>query len=74
MFSAEIRINGNLIGQIYGHNLTEQVKGKDSYAWEYYRPVTGLVKGIVLHRRDEGIEKLLTLILKAVADENKRSK
>ncbi len=56
MFTAEIKVNGSMIGHIYGHNegIVPEGKGETTYSWEYYR--TGsreLKKGTTLHYREE---------------------
>jgi len=72
MFTVELKINGSMIGHIYGHN--EGVRASDAegdrYRYEYYRPETRRVhNGEITHVRSEGIEKLVALILMDV--ENK---
>lgn len=63
MFTIEIKINGNLIGHIYGRNMG--MKGEETqYVYEYYEPDTPkLIKGEVLHDRDAGIRPLICKIL-----------
>lgn len=67
MFNVEIRVNGTMIGHIYGRNITPATKqgvGLDLYTWEYYKPESRtVVKGVVSHDRDAGIEKLVGKIL-----------
>jgi hypothetical protein len=64
MFTVEIRINGSLIGHIYGHNEGEN-NGITKYSYEYYRPDSNkLVCGETFHKREAGIEKLIELILR----------
>lgn len=65
MFTFEIRINGSLIGHIYGHNESRtDDEGRDEYSYEYYETGTRkLIKGTVFHRRVEGIRPLVTKIL-----------
>jgi len=67
MFTIEIKINGSMIGHIYGHNegLDPDGSEKTVYSWEYYRVESRkLQHGTVLHKRDEGIESLICKILK----------
>lgn len=65
MFTIEIKVNGALIGHIYGRNTGEYEDGKTKYAYEYYEPEEPRIrKGHVLHQRDHGIRPLITAILK----------
>lgn len=68
MFTFEIRINGSLIGHIYGHNESRtDDEGRDEYSYEYYGVESRRVrKGTVFHHRRSGIRKLVTLILQDV--------
>ena len=69
MFTIEIKINGAMIGHIYGHNegLAPEGKGESVYSWEYYRPeMRSIQHGKLLHKRDDGIESLICKILEAV--------
>lgn len=65
MFTFEIRINGALIGHIYGHNedrITPQ--GEDTYRYEYYETESRrIANGGGTHKRSEGIRKLVAKIL-----------
>jgi len=64
MFTIEIKINGVMIGHIYGVNIGGKEHGKNSYSYEYYKPESREVnKGLVRHAREDGIEKLIALIL-----------
>lgn len=65
MFSLEIRVNSQLIGHIYCRNITTNITQKTSlYKYNYYRPEEGEIhSGQVEHYRDEGIEKLIKIIL-----------
>ena len=66
MFTIEIKINGAMIGHIYGHNegLDPEGSGDTTYKWEYYRVESRkLEHGKVLHNRDCGIESLICKIL-----------
>ena len=66
MFTIELKINGSMIGHIYGHNegIAPEGKGETLYSWEYYRPqIRELKHGTVLHHRAAGIEALVCKIL-----------
>lgn len=66
MFTVEIRINGTLINHIYGRNMgsTQDGYGPDKYSYEMYMPESrGVKRGEVLHEREDGIQKLVRLIL-----------
>jgi hypothetical protein len=68
MFTIEIKINGSMIGHIYGHNegLAPEGKGETVYRWEYYRTESReLQNGTALHKRGDGIEALVCKILEA---------
>ena len=66
MFTVEIKINGSLIGHIYGHNEGHTDKG-DRYRYEYYETETRkIVNGEVTHPRRNGIRPLITAILSDV--------
>lgn len=78
MFTTEIRINGDLIGHVYCHN-KGQVKNilpeKQQYRYEYlYYDVElkKLTSGEIFHVRENGIRKLICLILQDVDKKNKR--
>ncbi len=70
MLSAEIKVNGNMVGHIYARNVTGKLNLKNEshlYWWEYYRPESRRSnKGYVNHVRAEGIEQLISLILAEV--------
>jgi len=66
MFSVEIKINGRLVTHIYGHNATAfpTDEGLNYYEYELYKVNHGgLTSGSVTHAAEEGIEKLVQLIL-----------
>ena len=68
MFTIEIKINGSMIGHIYGHNEGPDPNGTGDtkYAWEYYRPKSREIKhGTVFHSQEAGIESLVCKILEA---------
>jgi len=64
MFTVELKINGSLIGHIYGQNKGEDISGKTKYDYDYYdvdrREQT---KGTLLFRREDGIRALIAAIL-----------
>jgi hypothetical protein len=64
MFTVEIRINGSLIGHVYGRNKGDNNDGTSSYEYEYYEPEQRKVKkGKVDHRRMDGAVPLVVKIL-----------
>lgn len=64
MFTVELKINGTMIGHIYGHNEGLEDEGLTKYSWEYYRIESRKVtSGTVLHHRDDGLESLVAKIL-----------
>jgi len=70
MFTVEIRINGTLIGHIYGRNMGRNPGGKTRYDYEYYEPeLPNVRKGSVMHERDGGIRPLIAAILADVPAE-----
>jgi len=72
MFTVEIKINGSLIGHIYGQNMGQVPSGKTRYEYDYYdvdrREKT---KGELLFQREDGIRALVAAIL---SKEDKSSK
>ena len=63
MFTVEIKINGSLIGHIYGHNEGPTPDG-DRYRYEYYETEKRkVVNGEVVHHRADGIRPLIAAIL-----------
>jgi hypothetical protein len=75
MFTIEIKINGSLIGHIYGRNTTaelycanpEKSTVEDYYKYEYYEPETReLIRGDIKHIRADGIRPLIIKILNNV--------
>jgi hypothetical protein len=67
MFTVEIKVNGSLIGHIYGRNMSGDKDGKCWYNYEYYEPETRhVMKGTVPHKREDGIRALVTTILNHV--------
>jgi len=68
MFTVELRVNGALVGHVYGRNVGDGAQGRDRYAWEYYEPELGgrLLTGVVEHLRSDGLAKLAAKVLKEV--------
>ena len=68
MFTIEIKINGSLVGHIYGHNEGHiNAKGETLYRYEYYEVETRRVRpGTVRHVRKGGIRSLVVAILSSV--------
>ena len=70
MFSVEVKINGVLIGHLYGHNNgymeSDVLSGECLYSYEYYEPGKGkeVKRGNITHKRDDGMVKLLSKIFK----------
>ena len=67
MFSIEVKINGIMIAYIHGRNIEHIPDKQDDvclYTYDLYDTNKGIVeKGNVLHKRDEGILKLIKRIL-----------
>jgi len=73
MFTVEIKINGSLIGHIYGHNEGVDKNNNTEYTYEYYRPESRkLVNGKILFRREDGIENLICSILEDYSKKQKK--
>jgi hypothetical protein len=67
MFTVEIKINGTMIGHIYGHNEGDLANGKCKYRYEYYEIEKRKVRnGMVEHARTDGIRQLVAAILNDV--------
>lgn len=66
MLSVEVRINGEMIVHIYGHN--EGPLGEyHKYTYQVYKvDTTEVFKGETLHKREDGLLKLVELILGSV--------
>lgn len=60
----DIKVNGTMVGFLYLHN-EGAIVSDHRYTYEYYRPTQHLIKGEVIHRRDDGAE---ILIHKTLAD------
>ena len=66
MFTAELRINGTLIGHIYGQNVGGSASD-GNYKYEWYEPTLHrIVEGRVAHKRKDGLRKLVRLILEDI--------
>lgn len=64
MFTFEIRINGSLVGHIYGRNKGAVGNGEHCYDYEHYEPEKRVVRpGTVRHAQKDGINKLVARIL-----------
>ena len=67
MFTVEIKINGTLIGHVYGHNTGVKDRGETLYDWHYYSTEGGnVVKGKAHHKRENGINALVSEVLQMV--------
>ena len=75
MFTFEIRINGDLISHIYGHNERLDKNGRHyEYSYRHYSVETGdITAGTVKHERKKGINKLIRLILEEVEKTTKKA-
>jgi hypothetical protein len=69
MLTVELKINGTLVGHIYGVNKGECPR-EDGYGrytiyeYEYYEPGNKkLIDGTVFHKREDGLRKLIEIIL-----------
>lgn len=70
MFTVEIRINGALLGVIYGHNegAAPPKKGEVDpchYTWRYHdiESDTGPLRGSLVHERRHGLNALVRRIM-----------
>ncbi len=64
MFSTEIRVNGEMIGHLYGQNKGQSFSTQYDYFYRYYDVATGKVtEGEVKHNRPEGIQVLIAKIM-----------
>jgi len=70
MFTLEIKINGTMVGHIYGHNESaKNCNGETRYYFEYCKPETRKIyHGDIFHKREDGIEKLISKILEEYAN------
>jgi len=67
MLSVELKVNGTLIGYVYGKNIAPVPGGKYRYEYEYYEPeLRELKTGVVLHKREDGLRTLVAAILEDV--------
>lgn len=78
MFTVELKINGSLIGHIYGRNMGQVTSGETKYEYDYYdvdrREQT---KGELLFQREDGIRALVAAILSnedKISRKNKQKK
>ncbi len=67
MLTAELRINGRLIGHAYIVNRAAEVYPGDQcpYSWELYTVDGGTLTGTVTHKREAGAWELLRKVLAA---------
>ena len=71
MLTADLKVNGVLIAHVYIRNLVDRVGLLDKYAFELYRPESGIIKtGTVTHNRDRGAEELIVKVLTEQDDED----
>jgi len=66
MLTADIRINGALIGHLYILNVGLREDDKTGYKIEYYEPGNEIKRGFVLHDRQEGASVLVQKALEVV--------
>lgn len=70
MFSVELKVNGRLVGHIYGKSIQPDMEDMTCYRYEYYEPEDSILKaGVVAHCRVEnadGLRKLISIILEDV--------
>ncbi len=69
MMSIEAKINGNLIGHVYIHNiLFGDNGGNDIYKVEYYRPnqEPSVINFKIAHKKEDGPEKLSLIIYQEI--------
>jgi hypothetical protein len=66
MFTVEINVNGNMISHISGVNKGYINKGECKYSYYYRRVGEETLSGEVTHKREEGMEKLITIILEKI--------
>lgn len=67
MLTVEIKVNGVLISHIYAYNKDKKPKGINKYYYEYYKVGKyQITQGEVKHNYEDGIEKLVELILKGL--------
>lgn len=76
MFTIEIRVNGAMIGHIYGRNISHGDGGDfDDYSYEYYEPYARkLMRGKVTHKRGDGIRRLTSVILADIDKPTRKDK
>ena len=59
MLTCEVKINGRLIVHLYAVNLSGVDNENCIYRWEAYRPDGYLLKGQLMHKREEGALRLV---------------
>jgi hypothetical protein len=65
MFTAELKINGILVGHLYGRNTGKLDKQKYTYEAEYYEIASGKVQNLppIQHNRKKGLARLVSVCL-----------
>lgn len=64
MFTLEFRINGMLVGVVYGHNERDLSADTCEYSYHYHEVDKGnILSGHVVHVREDGLAKLCQKIL-----------
>lgn len=74
MFTAELKINGCLIGVLYGTNQGLAPGKEDTYRYEYaYHAIdkSRVTVGKTVHKYNDGLEKLVGSILVKLREEVK---
>lgn len=74
MFTAELKINGCLIGVLYGTNKGPASGADESYRYEYAYHAIGKSRvtiGKTVHKYNDGLEKLVGSILVKLREEVK---
>lgn len=71
MFTAELKINGSLIGVLYGHNLDRMDdKGRTLYEYSYWEPMQKeAIEGTIAHFYGEGLDTLVSAILRETSEQ-----
>lgn len=69
VISVQINVNTTFIAHVYIRNLADE--GLFSvYEYTYYLPDKELIKGGVRHKREDGLEVLLKMVLEGVIKQN----
>jgi len=64
MISVELKVNGVMVGHIYGRNVQQVGADEYLYKYEYYEPEKHATKrGKVVHKKSDGIRELIRIIL-----------